>query len=163
MMKKFFMFVAFAAMCITASAQDLKTYDGPHSISQYPADFEPVVFSWSDEDGVVIWKKDDQHSLEIIIQEDFSTVDDLASNGEYMKGEKEVDINDNPSGWKTGDVVVKGKIMYFRAVKDGICSYGFLVNFKDDDCFKGEMIFPESEETKYKPMLEKILSTLKKK
>ena len=163
MMKKFLMFVAFAALCIPASAQELKTYDGPKSTNQYPADFEPVVYDWSDEDGVVVWKKDDNHSLEIIIQEDFSTVDDLASNGEYLKSEKEVDFYDKPTGWKTGDVVVKGKIMYFRAVKDGICCYGFLVNIKDDDCFKGEMIFPESEETKYKPMLEKILSTVKKK
>ena len=163
MMKKFLMFVVFAALSSTAGAQELKTYDGPKSTNQYPADFEPVVYDWSDEDGVVVWKKDDNHSLEIYIQEGFSTVDELANNGEYMKKEKSVDFYDKPSGWKAGDVVVKGKTMYFRAVKDGICSYGFLVNIKNDDCFKGEMIFPESEETKYKPMLEKILSSLKKK
>jgi hypothetical protein len=160
-MKKVMIFLAFAAMCFTANAQDLKTYDGPNSINQYPADFEPQ--DPFDGDEITIWQKDDNHTLEIYIQEDYATIDGLADQGEGMRNWKISDFNDNPTGWKADDVVVKGNIMYFRATKEGICSYEFVVNFKGRDCFRGEMKFPVSEEAKYKPMLETILSSLKKK
>ena len=43
-MKKFLMFVAFAAMCVTANAQEVKmtSYADEDMVFQYPADWKPT-------------------------------------------------------------------------------------------------------------------------
>ena len=45
-MKKIFAIVAFAAICITASAQELVTYTGSEFIVQHPAEFKGEEDIW---------------------------------------------------------------------------------------------------------------------
>lgn len=62
-MKKLMMLVAFAAMCFTANAQDVKTHEFDKFVAVYPADFQPKIV-WGDVDG---FNKGEDHLFEVVI------------------------------------------------------------------------------------------------
>ena len=161
MMKKYFLMAAFAVMTMCVNAQDLVTYDGAKFAVPHPADYADVVDPW--DDAVNEWKKDDQHRLTVWYYDDASDVANMKTYGELMKMQKETNLDDEPTGWQVEVPVVKGNIMTIRSVKDDVVCILYLVNIQDTECFKGEFTFLQSEEAQYKPILDSILTGLKKK
>jgi hypothetical protein len=169
-MKKLFMFVALAAMCVVANAQQLKTFDGKLFSCQYPAEFEAQE-QWMDdafnakiEDGVEFF------SLSVADQD--MDADQLKMWAEGMKGLIEKSFGE-PTGWKAGAPVIKGKIVTLRAEgeEDPACDdnkiptvkYTFCTVTPDKKTFCGELKFQKKDEAKYKPLVDKIIASCKAK
>lgn len=169
-MKKVFLFVAFAAMCIAANAQVLKTFECKLFSCQYPAEFEAQE-QWMDEafnakieDGVEFF------SLSVTDQD--MTVQQLKSWGEGMKGLVERSMGE-PTGWKAGALVVKGKTVMFRSegeeepaydgVKVPAVRFSFCTVTPNKKTFCGELKFQKKDEAKYKALIDKIIASCKAK
>lgn len=155
-MKKLLMFVAFAAMCMTASAQELVTYTGEEFIVQHPAEYKDVVDSWSN--SVNEWKMDDSHNLTCWYDDDACKVVEFNM---YAAAQKMVM---EEKGMTCDDPVINGKICTVRGVKGNQVEYSYVVNFgvkTYSECLKGKFRCLVSDEAKYKSMLDTILSTLK--
>lgn len=163
-MKKFFAIAVFAIIALTANAQGpvkILTYNGESFSVDYPADYTPLENSLGGD--VSDWKKDDNHVLEFYTNEDYAAPSDLLDLGKTIKLLKEEDWDGNPTGWQVDEPVVDGKVMYVRCVKDNLLCWEFVVSYKDRNCFKGKLTCLLSEEKQFKPVLNCILYTSKKK
>ena len=160
-MKKFLLTAVLAAMTMCVNAQDLVTYDGPKFSVQHPADYKDVVDPW--DDAVNEWKKSDGIRLTVWFESDCATTDQLLVLADMVKQQRETDADDQPTGWKAENPVQKGNIVTIRSVKGDIVCYEYLLNIGGSDCFKGEFTFLQSEEAQYKPLLDTILASIKKK
>lgn len=164
------MFVTFAAMCVTASAQALKTFDCKLFSCQYPAEFEAQE-QWMDE--AFNAKIDDSiEFFSVSVTDQDMTVQELKDWADGMKGLVERSFGE-PTGWKAGAPVLKGKTVTFRSEgkEDPACDgneipavkYSFCAVTPDKKTFCGELKFQKKDEAKYKALLDKILASLKAK
>ncbi len=171
-MKKIFAILAFVAMSLTVSAQDvaLKTYDCKPFTCQYPADFE------ADEDP--FWdtmfnaEKDETHKMDLSLNAVFiKSLQELKAYAENLKKVNTVFMGE-PTGWKVETPVYKGMTMTMRRVKeediDGakvmMVVYDIAsVGSKSKKVFSGSIRFPLSDEAKYKPLIDKIVASIKEK
>lgn len=149
------MTLAFAAMTLTVSAQDVKTYEFEKFVAVYPADFKEKIV-WGDVDGFNI---DDDHLYEVVIDPYCATLDGLKEYGDYRKESRE------EKGYKCDEPVVNGNSVYVRGVKDNQVVYDFIVKdaaMPDEEAFRGFFYCLTSDEAKYKPIfLEKMMPGLK--
>ena len=155
-MKKIFAIVAFAAICIAASAQELVTYTGSEFIVQHPAEFKGEEDVWGA--GANEWKMDDNHLLTCWYDEDACKVVEFDMYAAVQK------IGMEDKGMTCGDPVIKGNICTLRGVKDNQVEYAYVVNFgikTYSECLTGKFRCLVSDEAKYKPMFDTILSTMK--
>ena len=154
-MKKLFAMVIFAAMCITAGAQELKTYTGSNFIIQHPAEFIGEDDDWGA--GANQWKMDDNHLLTCWYDDDACKMvefDMYAAVQKYGMEDK---------GMTCGEPVINGKICTLRGVKDDQVEYAYVVYFgvkTDSECLRGKFRCLVSDEAKYKPIFDTILSTM---
>ena len=173
-MKKFFMMMALAAMTLTASAQDLKTFDGKLFSCQYPANFEAQE-QWFDES----FNAKVENSIEFLsvsVSDLDMSADQLQQWADGMKMMTESSFGE-PTGWKADAPVVKGKQVTFRAegeeevydsekeedVKVPAIKYVYCMITPEKKCFTGELKFKKSDEAKYKPLFAKIIASFKAK
>ena len=166
-MKKFLMFVAFAAMCVTANAQEVKmtSYADEDMVFQYPADWKPTENTRED---VAFEGKDGVSMVEV-----------SARYGEFdADGVKEwaAEKKERKAIWslKGGDVVTNGDISTIRftgvqetygsmgLVKNNIVTISFAVN-SNGKTVTGDITYLQKNEAKMKPVVEKILASLKAK
>lgn len=158
-MKKIFSILALVVITLTANAQnEMVTYNGEKFSVQHPKEYADVVDDWTP--GVVNeWKKDDNHKLSVW-PDDYSdvTLETLNYWGEYKKQEFE----QKDEGWKVDDPVVKGKYLTIRMTAGDIVQYFYFV-VEDGLVFEGKMSFLTSEESKYKPVFDAVLASIKKK
>ena len=169
-MKKFMMMMAFAAMCVTANAQDLKTFDGKLFSCQYPAAFEAQE-QWMD-DSFNAKIEDGVEFFSISVADQDMTPQYLKDWAEGMRGMVEKSFGE-PTGWKAGPAVLKGKTVSFRSegVEDPACDDSNIPTVKITFCtvidnkktFCGELKFQKKDEAKYKPLVDKIIASLKAK
>ena len=154
-MKKFMMLVAFAAMCFTANAQDVKTHEFYKFVAVYPADFQPKIV-WGDVDG---FNKGEDHLFEVVIDPYCATLATLKDFGDDRKESLE------DKGFKCDEPVVKGNTVYVRGVNGNEVRYWFAVKdaaLPDEECFRGLFWCLTTDEAKYKPiLLEKMIPGLK--
>lgn len=172
-MKKIFSLLVIAAITLTAGAQnnELKTFDGKLFSCQYPANFEAQeqwmdeAFNASIEDGIEFFSAS-------VASQDMS-LQDLKEWGEGMQMMTEKSFGE-PTGWKAGQLVIKGKQLTFRSEgeegddddeeeKVSAVKYTYCVVTPDKHTFCGELKFPKKDEAKYKPLFDKILASLKAK
>lgn len=154
-MKKIFAILALAAMTLTASAQDVKTYEFDKFIAVYPADFKEKIV-WGDVDGFNI---DDDHLYEVVIDPYCCDLNGLKDFGIDRKESLE------EKGFKCDEPVVKGNTVYVRGVNGNKVRYWFAVKdagLPDEQAFRGLFWCLTSDEAKYKPIFtEKMLPGLK--
>lgn len=170
-MKKLLMFVAFVAMCVTASAQSagMKKYADQHMSLEYPEEFTAG-------DG-------NEYHFQARAEDNFSMLDlklsTMASNLNQMKEwcqEKKDNVNDDEDGtWTAGNIEVKGQLVSVRC--DGeqevmnndtykydmtkVVKIAFTLTTPNKMNFKGEMYYKLADEAKMKPAFEKMLASLK--
>ena len=172
-MKKIFVMMALMAMTLTVSAQDaeLKTYDCTPFTCQYPADYE------ADEDPffdtMFSAEKDETHKMQMSLND--VTIASLQAFKDYTENIKNVNTTflGEPTGWKVEAPVYKGMTMTIRRVKEEeydesgkvmMVVYDFAsVSPKSKRLFSGDIRFPLSEEAKYKPLIDKIVASIKEK
>ena len=167
-MKKIFAILAFAAMTLTVSAQGLKTFDCKLFSCQYPANFEAQE-QWMDE-AFNAKIEDSVEFLSVSVTDMDMTVQQLKDWADGMKMMTERSFGE-PTGWKAGNVVVKGKQVTFRAEgeeeiddeKVPAVKYVYCMVTPQKKCFTGELKFKKSDEAKYKPLVDKILASCKAK
>lgn len=169
-MKKFFVMMALVAMTVSASAQGLKTFDGKLFSCQYPADFEAQK-QWVDE-SFNAKIEDGVEFMDVSLSDNGQdmTQAQLKEFAEGMKGLIERSFGE-PTGWKCGDVTVKGKTYLFRAEgveevgdeKVPAVKYSFGVVTPKKNTFLGSLRFQKKDEAKYKPLVDKIVASLKEK
>lgn len=161
------MMLALAAMTLTASAQ-LKTFDGKLFSCQYPANFEAQeqwfdeAFNAKIENGVEF--------LSVSVTDLDMTSEQLKEWADGMKMMTESSFGE-PTGWKAGAPVLKGKQVTFRAEgeeeiddqKVPTVKYVYCFVTPDKKCFSGELKFKKSDEAKYKPLVDKIIVSCKAK
>lgn len=155
-MKKILAFVAFAAMCMTASAQELKTFTGNKFVIQYPAEFKGEVDDWGGDTNV--WKLDDSHMMTCWYNDDACKVVEFEMYASVQKFGLE------DKGMTCDEPVIKGNICTLRGVKDNQVEYAYVVNIgkaNPSECLTGKFRCLKSDEAKYKPLFDKILSTMK--
>ena len=111
------MLVAFAAMCFTANAQDVKTHEFDKFVAVYPADFQPKIV-WGDVDG---FNKGEDHLFEVVIDPYCATLATLKDFGDDRKESLE------EKGFKCDEPVVKGNTVYVRGVNGNEVRYWFAV------------------------------------
>lgn len=171
-MKKTVLMMAFAAMTMFASAQGLSSWENVAFACQYPSDFEADepenegffkdIFSAETED--------EKRKMKI------SFNDNTISSAQAFKEHVETiyKIYSNSEDWKASAPVIKGMTALMRCelVKEKdingemvkIVTYNFSsVAAKSKRIFLGEISFPLSEESKYKPLLDQIVSSIKEK
>ena len=167
MMKKILTMMAFVAMTMTASAQ-LKTFECNLFTCQYPADFEAQE-QWMEE--AFNAKSDDEIGfLSVSVSDLDMTPEQLKDWGDGMKMMTESSFGE-PTGWKAGTPVLKGKQVTFRAEgeeevddeKVPAVKYVYCFITPEKKCFSGELKFKKSDEAKYKPLFDKILASCKAK
>ena len=154
-MKKLFAIVIFAAMCITAGAQELETYTGSNFIIQHPAEFIGEDDDWGA--SVNQWKMDDSHLLTCWYDDDACKIVEFDMFAAVQK------IGMEDKGMTCGDPVINGKICTLRGVKDDQVEYAYVVYFgvkTDSECLRGKFRCLVSDEAKYKPIFDTILSTM---
>lgn len=157
-MKKILTMVAFVAMAMTASAQEMVTYNGAKFSVQHPKEYADVIDSWTP-DVVNEWKKDDNHYLSVWPDEySDATLDNLTSWGTMMKQ----DFEGKDEGWKVDEPVVNGKYLTIRMTAGDVVQYYYLI-VEDGLNFEGRMKFLVSEEAKYKPIFDAVIASIKKK
>ena len=175
-MKKILMMMALAAMTLSASAQDMKTFDGKLFSCQYPANFEAQE-QWLDE-AFNAKVEDGIEFMELSIGEygKDMTADELKKYSESVKYLIERSMGE-PTGWKCGPTTVKGKQFSFRAegeeevydsdkeedVKVPAVKYSFGILTPKKNIFLGSLKFKKSDEAKYKPLVDKIIASCKEK
>lgn len=167
-MKKIFAILAFAAMTLTVSAQNMKTFDGKLFSCQYPAEFE-AEDQWDDE-AFNAKGKDEVGFLSVSIGDQDMTVQQLKEWADGMRSMTEKSFGE-PTGWKAGAATVKGKQVTFRAegeeevddTKVPAVKYVYLYVTPQKKCFSGELKFKKSDEAKYKPLVDKIIASCKSK
>ena len=167
-MKKVFMFMLLAAMTMVASAQNpgLKTFDCELFSCQYPADFEPQE-QWMD-NGFNAKIEDTPNFFSASVSEEKLEYTDqqIKDYGEGMRMMTEKSFGE-PTGWKAGPLVIKGKSYYFIAEgeEDEVpaVKISYLVNTPDKRVFAGELRFAKKDEAKYKPLFDKIITSFKAK
>ena len=165
-MKKFLMFVAFAAMCVTANAQEVKmtSYADEDMVFQYPADWKPTENTRED---VAFEGKDGVSMVEV-----------SARYGEFdADGVKEwaAEKKERKAIWslKGGDVVTNGNINTIRftgvketydsvkgLVKQNIVCISFAV-ISNGNSLAGDITYLQKDEAKMKPVVEKMLASMK--
>lgn len=167
-MKKVFMFMLLAAMTLVASAQNtgLKTFDCKLFSCQYPADFEPQE-QWMDNAfNAQIEDTPNFFSASVSEEEIEYTNEQLKEYGEGMRMMTEKSFGE-PTGWKAGPLVIKGKSYYFIAEgeEDEVpaIKISYLVNTPNKRAFAGELKFAKKDEAKYKPLFDKIIASFKAK
>ena len=166
-MKKILMFVAFAAMCITANAQEVKmtSYAGDLFSFEYHADWKSTENTLKD----VAFRANDGVTM-VEASSEWSAFDanDLKDWAAEMKERKAI--------WslKGGDVVTNGDISTIRftgvqetygsmgLVKNNIVTISFAVN-SNGKTLTGDITYLQKNEAKMKPVVEKILASLKAK
>ena len=166
-MKKIFAVLAFVAMTLTASAQ-LKTFDGKLFSCQYPADFEAQE-QWLDE-AFNAKGTDEVGFLSVSLTDIDMTTEQLKRWADGMKMLTESSFGE-PTGWKSGATVLKGNMVSFRAEgpvevdEEKVTAVKYIYCFvtPQKKCFSGEMKFKKSDEAKYKPLFDKILTSCKEK
>ena len=167
-MKKVFMFMLLAALTMVASAQNpgLKTFDCKLFSCLYPADFEPQE-QWMD-NAFNAQIEDTPNFFSASVSEDELeyTNEQLKEYGEGMRMMTEKSFGE-PTGWKAGPLVIKGKSYYFIAEgeEDDVpaVKISYLVNTPDKRVFAGELRFAKKDEAKYKPLFDKIITSFKAK
>ena len=172
-MKKFFAMLVLAAMTLTASAQGLKTFDCKMFTCQYPDDFETQE-QWMDEAFNAKIKGSQEFFSVSVMKDQDMTVQQLKDWAEGMRMMTERQFGE-PTGWKAGPVVLKGKTVTFRSegeeddyidgqdVKVPTVKMSFCMAQPGKIVFCGELKFKKSNEAKYKPLFNKILASLKAK
>lgn len=174
-MKKFFLMMALAAMTMTVSAQnaaEFKSWENKSFACQYPGNFEA-----DDPEDEGFFKNmfnaetgDEKHKMQI------SYNDVTKSNEQEFKyyADNLYKVFSAGGSYKADAPVYKGLTMTMRRelIKekdfDGemvkMVTYDFAcVAPKSKRLFTGEISFPVSEEGTYKPLIEKILSSIKEK
>ena len=173
-MKKFFMMMALAAMTMTVSAQGLKTFDGKLFSCQYPDNFE-AQDQWFDE-SFNAKIENGVEFLSVSVTDLDMTSEQLKQWADGMKMMTESSLGE-PTGWKAGAPVLKGKQVTFRAegeeevydsekddyVKVPAVKFVYCMITPEKKCFTGELKFKKSDEAKYKPLLDKIIASCKAK
>ena len=155
-------------MTLTVSAQGLKTFNGKLFSCQYPANFEAQE-QWMDE-AFNAKIEDSVEFLSVSVTDMDMTVQQLKDWADGMKMMTERSFGE-PTGWKAGNVVVKGKQVTFRAEgeeeiddeKVPAVKYVYCMVTPQKKCFTGELKFKKSDEAKYKPLVDKILASCKAK
>ena len=167
-MKKVFMFMLLAAMTMVANAQNpgLKTFDCKLFSCLYPADFEPQE-QWMDNGfNAKIEDTPNFFSASVSEEEIEYTNQQIKDYGEGMRMMTEKSFGE-PTGWKAGPLVIKGKSYYFIAEgeEDDVpaVKISYLVNTPDKRAFAGELRFAKKDEAKYKPLFDKIIASFKAK
>ena len=167
-MKKVFMFMLLAAMTMAANAQNpgLKTFDCKLFSCLYPADFEPQE-QWMDNGfNAKIEDTPNFFSASVSEEEMEYTNQQIKDFGEGMRMMTEKSFGE-PTGWKAGPLVIKGKSYYFIAEgeEDDVpaVKISYLVNTPDKRVFAGELRFAKKDEAKYKPLFDKIITSFKAK
>ena len=167
-MKKVFMFMLLAAMTMVANAQNpgLKTFDCKLFSCQYPADFEPQE-QWMDNGfNAKIEDTPNFFSASVSEEEIEYTDQQIKDYGEGMRMMTEKSFGE-PTGWKAGPLVIKGKSYYFIAEGEEddvpVVKISYLVNTPDKRAFAGELRFAKKDEAKYKPLFDKIITSFKAK
>lgn len=157
-MKKILTMVAFVVLAMTASAQEMVTYDGEKFSVQHPREYKDVIDSWTP--GVVNeWKKDDNHKLSVWPDEYSDvTLANLNIWGPLKKSEYE----EKDEGWKVDQPVVEGKYLTLRMTAGDVVQYYYLIA-DDGITFEGKMSFLISEEEDYKPVFDAVITSIKKK
>lgn len=157
-----------AAMTLAASAQNtgLKTFDCKLFSCQYPADFEPQE-QWMDNAfNAQIEDTPNFFSASVSEEEIEYTNEQLKEYGEGMRMMTEKSFGE-PTGWKAGPLVIKGKSYYFIAEgeEDEVpaVKISYLVNTPNKRAFAGELKFAKKDEAKYKPLFDKIIASFKAK
>ena len=166
MKKKLFSILAFVAISLTASAQDLKTFDGKLFTCQYPANFEAQE-QWMDE-AFNAKIEDAVEFLSVSVNDQEMSDEWLKEWCEGMRGLTESSFGE-PTGWKAGPVQVKGKMAFFRCEGeesvngDPVPAVKFIggLSTPDKKFFVVELRFGKNDEAKYKPLFDKIISTAK--
>ena len=174
-MKKFFMMMALAAMTMTVGAQnasEFKSWENKSFACQYPGNFEA---DDPEDEGFfanmfVAQTDDDKHKMQI------SYNDVTKSNEQEFKyyADNLYKVFNAGGSYKADAPVYKGLTMTMRRELinekdfDGemvkMVTYDFAcVAPKSKRLFTGEISFPVSEEGTYKPLIEKILSSIKEK
>ena len=157
-----------AAMTMAANAQNpgLKTFDCKLFSCQYPADFEPQE-QWMD-NGFNAKIEDTPNFFSASVSEEELEYTDqqIKDYGEGMRMMTEKSFGE-PTGWKAGPLVIKGKSYYFIAEgeEDNVpaVKISYLVNTPDKRAFTGELRFAKKDEAKYKPLFDKIITSFKAK
>ena len=162
------MFVLLAAMTMVANAQNpgLKTFDCKLFSCLYPADFEPQE-QWMDNGfNAKIEDTPNFFSASVSEEEIEYTDQQIKDYGEGMRMMTEKSFGE-PTGWKAGPLVIKGKSYYFIAEgeEDDVPAVKilYLVNTPDKRAFAGELRFAKKDEAKYKPLFDKIITSFKAK
>ena len=157
-----------AAMTMAANAQNpgLKTFDCKLFSCQYPADFEPQE-QWMDNGfNAKIEDTPNFFSASVSEEEIEYTDQQIKDYGEGMRMMTEKSFGE-PTGWKAGPLVIKGKSYYFIAEgeEDDVpaVKISYLVNTPDKRVFAGELKFAKKDEGKYKPLFDKIIASFKAK
>ena len=157
-----------AAMTMVASAQNpgLTTFDCKLFSCLYPADFEPQE-QWMD-NGFNAKIDDTPNFFSASVSEDEYeyTNEQIKEYGEGMRMMTEKSFGE-PTGWKAGPLVIKGKSYYFIAEgeEDEVpaVKISYLVNTPNKRVFAGELRFAKKDEAKYKPLFDKIITSFKAK
>lgn len=155
----FMAIVAMFAFSVVAKAQDLVTFDGEKFSVQHPKEYADVIDDWTP--GVVNeWKKDDQHKLSVWPDE-FSdtTVETLKDWGGIMKQ----DLAEKNEGWTIEEPVVSGNYLTIRMTAGDAVQYYYATVVDGKNFFDGKMSFLAAEEAQYKPVLEAVIASIKKK
>ena len=176
--------VAMFAFSTVVDAQELETYTGTNFIIQHPAEFVGEDDDWGA--GANQWKMDDNHLLTCWYDDDVGEDDDWGAGANQWKMDDnhlltcwydddackivEFDmfaavqkIGMEDKGMTCGDPVINGKICTLRGVKDNQVEYAYVVYFgikTDSECLRGKFRCLVSDEAKYKPILDTILSTM---
>lgn len=164
-MKKFFAMLALAAMTLTASAQDaeLKPFNGKLFACQYPADFE-ARNQITDESFVAEHPEDEcKGNFSVSVMSQDLTPEVMKEWINYMKAESEY------RPWKVvGQGEIKGKQVTVRSEREKendegemveLVKYSFRVATSAKKSFIGELVFPKSDEAKYKPLVDQIIAS----
>ena len=164
-MKKIFMMMALVAMTLTASAQDLKTFNGKLFSCQYPADFT-ALDQYADESFSA--ETDDRlSSFSVTVMNQNLTPQQMKEWIDYMKKDSEY------SPWKVvGQGEIKGKQVSVRSEREKendegemvtLVRYSFRLGTLGKKSFIGELKFQKTDEAKYKPLVDKIIASCKAK
>lgn len=158
------MMMALMAMTLTASAQ-LKTFNGKLFTCQYPADFKAL-----DQYADYLFSAETDDRLSgftvTLIQEDL-TAQKMKEFIDSMKAQSE------GSPWQiVGQAEIKGKQVTVRCEREKendegemvtLVRISFRVGTLNKKSFTGELKFQKTDEAKYKPLIEKILTSCKAK
>ena len=160
--------VAMFTLSTAADAQitvDLSSYEGKYFTCQYPADFE------ADDDPVLEnmfeAEMDETHHMQICLNDVT-----IASAQEFKEWTKNQQKSATIFSGEHTEPVIKGMSMTMRMVKEQkiyeekemMCIYEFAkVSPKSKKLFAGEIYFPLSDESTYKPLIDRIVDSLKEK